>query len=210
MKDLRERLEQQSCFWYNPNPTKYVALLTSGKVSNGFVNMTNLFYDDRGMELLGIMVIDVDHQILYDSMWRSVIDYVVSPAYGAIVPGFMLSQVMGCGFVWSKKEDEKFMFPFGWHRPDKRRVFFMEDVITTGGTIIKLLDDCCEHNHCYPVGIGCLVNRSGQTHISGFPIYSAFNAEFDVYDSIEESPWKGCKAIRPKLAGNWYKLTTQE
>lgn len=210
MDDTIERLKRQNCLWHCQSPSRYVALLTSGKISNGFLNLTNLFYDQRGIELLGIMVSRVWWQIMNAFTWRPVIDYVVSPAYGAIVPGFMLSQMIGCGFVWSKKQDGRFTFPFGWHLPERRKVFLLEDIITTGGTINKLLADCVEENHSYIVGLGCLVNRSGGKSISGFPVFASAQIEFEVYDSLEASPWSHCEAIRPKHSGNWQKLINQE
>jgi len=57
------------------------------------------------------------------------------------------------------------------------KCILIEDVITTGSTIINCIEAL---GGIQPIGIVCIVNRSNKKHIEGYPVKSIFNLK-DIY-----------------------------
>jgi len=83
---------------------------------------------------------------------------VMSPAIGAIIFGYEVAEYLQIPFCFAEKVDENrnYALKREFKISPSDRVLIVEDVITTGGTVAKLIDII------YPakcVGIGCIVNR---------------------------------------------------
>lgn len=197
----KERLLQDlhglGCLWYNAYPTKYVAKLTSGKVSNGFANLSKLVYTNEGRIVLRTMVEMVNKRVC--SITKP--DAIVGPEYGGIIPATYLADEVRTGFgFWSK--DGKLHIG-----DDVRRVWIIDDVLTTGKSIRAVMKALLKQN-IVEIKIVVLVNRSGLKMVERIPVTSLLDIPMPVFDSLETSPWADLEAIRPK--GNWAKLVYQK
>ena len=73
----------------------------------------------------------------------------------------------------------------------------MEDVITTGGTLLELTD-FIESKGGILAGIFVVVNRSGKEEIAGAPVVSCMKIELPVYAPDEVPPEiAAIPAVRP-------------
>ena len=64
--------------------------------------------------------------------YRAVVDYVVSPAIGGIVPGYETARQLGCKAIFVERENGEFVLRRGFTIPEGARVVMVEDIVTTG------------------------------------------------------------------------------
>ena len=88
------------------------------------------------------------------------IDYVVSPAMGAIIYGYETSRHLGVPFMFVERVDGEFQLRRGFEIPDGAKVLVVEDIVSTGlsareciTAISKLGADV--------LALACLIDRSG-------------------------------------------------
>lgn len=88
------------------------------------------------------------------------IDIVVSPAVGAIIPGYETARHLGAKAMFVEREGGRFQLRRGFAIPARARVLMVEDVVTTGLSSRECLDALREHPGEI-VGAACLIDRSG-------------------------------------------------
>jgi orotate phosphoribosyltransferase len=87
-------------------------------------------------------------------------DILVSPAVGAIIPGYEVARVMGLPAIFAEREGEKFVFKRGFTLKPGARVLMVEDVVTTGVSSRECLD-AIRAAGGKPVLAACVIDRSG-------------------------------------------------
>jgi orotate phosphoribosyltransferase len=88
------------------------------------------------------------------------VDYVASPAVGAIVPGYETARQLGAKAVFVERENGVFVLRRGFTIPEGARVVMVEDIVTTGLSS----RECLEALRGHPgriLGAACLIDRSG-------------------------------------------------
>jgi orotate phosphoribosyltransferase len=207
-----KKLEQLGCIWYNPNPSKYCALLVSGKVSNGFINFRRIYETGAGLELLKNMIWSMFISDTSMKFSGHNVGLVSGTAYGSLIPAYEMARLFGCGYSWTDKiEDPETGKSKGQVcKTDVagKRVLFIEDVLTTGGSVMQSRQAVSDAGGIVLDPLLTLVNRSGKDHADGTPISSFIDLVFEVHEP-DASPWKTAVPIKPKLEGNWEKLVTQ-
>lgn len=97
------------------------------------------------------------------------IDVVVSPAVGAIIPGYETARALGAKAVFVEREEGQFRLRRGFTIAPGARVLMVEDVVTTGLSS----RECLAAIRDLPgqlVGAACLIDRSGGTADIGAPL----------------------------------------
>ncbi len=90
------------------------------------------------------------------------IDVVVSPAVGAIIPGYETARHLGARALFVEREEGRFQLRRGFEIRPGERVLMVEDVVTTGLSSRECLDAIRGHVGEL-VGAACLIDRSGGT-----------------------------------------------
>ncbi len=88
------------------------------------------------------------------------IDVVVSPAVGAIIPGYETARRLGAQAMFVERTDGVFALRRGFAIPAGARVLMVEDIVTTGLSSRECLAALAEHPG-EVVGAACLIDRSG-------------------------------------------------
>src|SRR5262245_62886495 len=88
------------------------------------------------------------------------IDVVVSPAVGAIIPGYETARHLGAKAMFVEREKGEFQLRRGFAIQPGERVLMVEDVVTTGLSSRECLDAIRGHPGEL-VGAACLIDRSG-------------------------------------------------
>lgn len=88
------------------------------------------------------------------------IDVVVSPAVGAIIPGYETARHLKAKAMFVEREKGEFQLRRGFAIEPGQRVLMVEDVITTGLSSRECLDAIRGHPGEL-VGAACLIDRSG-------------------------------------------------
>ena len=88
------------------------------------------------------------------------VDVVVSPAVGAIVPGYETARHLGAVAIFVEREGGAFALRRGFTIRPGARVLMVEDIITTGLSSRECLQAIAGHPGTL-VGAACLIDRSG-------------------------------------------------
>ncbi|MFZ5788194.1 MAG: orotate phosphoribosyltransferase [Acidobacteriota bacterium] len=86
---------------------------------------------------------------------------VASPALGGVVIGHEVARALGVPFVFTERQEGAMTLRRGFAIEPGARVLVVEDVITTGGSTREVMDVVKARGGVI-VGVGAIVNRSGQ------------------------------------------------
>jgi len=158
-------------------------LLTSGRHSDRYMQCAKLFIDPRHAESLCAA--------LAQKLQGEKIDLVASPAIGGVVMGYVMAKHLGARNIFAERNaDGKMEFRRGFAIKPGERVLVVEDVVTTGGTVVEVAGLVrCSGGEL--VGAAVICDRSAGKVDLGFPLTSLL--------SIEVTSWEAgdcpiCKA----------------
>jgi len=86
---------------------------------------------------------------------------VVSPALGGVIIGHEVARALGVPFLFTERADGAMCLRRGFAIEAGWRVLVVEDVVTTGGSTREVMDVVRRQGGAV-VGVGAIVNRSGQ------------------------------------------------
>lgn len=124
--------------------------LSSGLHSDTYVQCSRLLKDPKLALSAGKAIADaVDFPV----------DAVVSPAMGAVLIGFTTAAALGCEFVFSERVEGSMALRRGFDVEPGSNVLLVEDVITTGGSILETAE-LVRSRGAEVAGFACIVQRS--------------------------------------------------
>jgi orotate phosphoribosyltransferase len=115
------------------------------------------------------------------------IDVVVSPAVGAIIPGYETARHLGARALFVEREDGRFQLRRGFEIRPGERVLMVEDVVTTGLSSRECLDAIRGHAGEL-VGAACLIDRSGGRVDIGAPLVALASVTAPSYPADQLPP----------------------
>ena len=122
------------------------------------------------------------------------IDVVLSPAVGQQVGLAVHARTI---YAERNAETNELELKRGFEINPGERLLLVEDVITTGGTLLELTDFITSQGG-EVAGVFVVVNRSGKDKVGDFPVVSCMEIQFPVYapDEIPED-LAAIPAVRP-------------
>jgi orotate phosphoribosyltransferase len=114
-------------------------------------------------------------------------DLIVSPAVGAIIPGYETARWLDVPAMYVEREDGAFKLRRAFKIAPGAKVVVIEDVITTGGSFREAVEPieaaggvvlCC----------ACIVDRSGGRADVGFPLVALATLDVPSYAENEIPP----------------------
>ncbi len=124
--------------------------LSSGRHSDSYIQCSQLLRDPG-------MAVEAGRAI---ASREKDIDLVFCPALGAIVIGFTVALALDTEMVFAERVGEEMVLRRGFEIPSGSRVLLVEDVVTTGGSIMELAR-IVEEAGAVVAGLSCIVDRSG-------------------------------------------------
>ncbi len=134
-------------------------VLTSGLHSPQYIEKFRVLERPRYTEILC--------KAIAESNKDKGVSVVVGPMTGGIILAYETARHLGSRFMFTERVGGKMKFRRGFSLAPTDRVLVVEDIITTGGSVIEVINQVKKHGSDI-VGLSCLVDRS-----SG-------NAKFDV------------------------------
>lgn len=129
------------------------------------------------------------------------IDVVVSPAVGAIIPGYETARHLGAKAMFVEREQGRFQLRRGFTIAPGERVLMVEDVVTTGLSSRECLD-AIRGQPGELVGAACLIDRSGGKVDVGARLVSLAQVEAPAYPADQLPPeLAALPAIKPGSRG---------
>lgn len=129
------------------------------------------------------------------------VDVVVSPAVGAIIPGYETARHLGAKAMFVEREGGKFQLRRGFEIRAGDRVLMVEDVVTTGLSSRECLDSIRGHPGEL-VGAACLIDRSGGRADIGAKLISLAQVDAPTYAADQVPPeLAALPAVKPGSRG---------
>jgi len=211
-EEIRHIFKICDALWlHSGDPKDPHAELTSGKCSDGFVNVLQVLRHTNLCEVFAGELIKVvkDHPNFTGS---KPFDWVIGSDHAGATLSFEIARQLGAQHDFTEKdprEDNKKRQT--WKRfqiTPTERVLRAEELITTTRTLKEVTDALRRGNEAlvnfHPL-IGVLVHRSDATEFDCVPIVYVIHFDIRVWDPAECPLCKaGSKPIRPKT--NWNKL----
>lgn len=88
-------------------------------------------------------------------------DVVIGAAIGGIILSYEVARQLGVRAIFMEREEGKFLLRRNFEIKKGERVLVVEDIVTTGGSVKELIDSLKNYD-CKIIGIGILINRSGE------------------------------------------------
>ena len=107
-------------------------------------------------------------------------DYVVAPAMGGLIIGHEVARCSQKPFVFMERENNTMTFRRGLSLKKASRVLVIEDVITTGGSALEVIEKLEEDNH-QVVAVASIVNRQPVEHLFTCPYISLLTLKVDSF-----------------------------
>ena len=115
------------------------------------------------------------------------IDVVIGAATGGIIISFLIAYFLGVRSIFAERKNEKLIIKRGFKIKPGERVLIVEDVITTGGTILEMASLIGE-NKAISAGLCALINRSGNSEkIGALDITCLMSIDIPTYE-LEACP----------------------
>ncbi len=118
------------------------------------------------------------------------IDVVISPAVGAIIPGYETARQLGVPSLYVERESGEFKLRRGFHVPRGARVAMVEDIVTTGLSSRECIE-AIRAAGGNVVCAACIVDRSGGRAEVGAPLVALATLDVPAYPA---------NALPPELA----------
>jgi orotate phosphoribosyltransferase len=114
-------------------------------------------------------------------------DVIVSPAVGAIIPGYETARWLNVPALYVEREEGKFRLRRAFKIAPGAKVVVIEDVITTGGSFRESVEPIVEAGG-EVLACACIVDRSGGKAEVGFPLVALATVDVPSYAPDEIPP----------------------
>ncbi|HPD18476.1 MAG TPA: orotate phosphoribosyltransferase [Candidatus Goldiibacteriota bacterium] len=88
-------------------------------------------------------------------------DVVIGAAVGGIILSYEVARQIGARGIFMEREEGKLTLRRNFEIKKGEKVLVVEDIVTTGGSVRELITSLKEYE-CEIVGVGVLINRSGE------------------------------------------------
>ncbi len=165
-------------------------LLTSGRHSDKFLQCSQVLqYPDKAQKICGAMA---------DLFRDCQVDTVVGPAMGGIILSYEVARALGARAIYTEKQEGDMVLRRGFSVQPGEQVLVVEDVMTTGGSVRKVIDIIRETG-AQVVGVAAMVDRSGGAIDLGVPTRPLVTLEVQSWDPADCPLCReGLDLIRPK------------
>ncbi len=113
-------------------------------------------------------------------------DLVLSPATGGIVIGQEVARALGTRAYFAERSGDAFRLRRGFQIEKGEKVVVVEDIVTTGGSVRRVLDMVSEMGGL-PVAVGALIDRSDGRASFPVPFFHLAALEIQIW-SAERCP----------------------
>jgi orotate phosphoribosyltransferase len=166
-------------------------ILTSGRHSRRFLQKAFVFMDPAATERLCKAL-----AAKITAKWGHV-DYVVSPAVGAVIPGYETARHLSAKAVYVEREEGKFRLRRGFSLPANSRVVVVEDIVSTGISVRETLEAIVDAP-CILLGAAVVIDRTGGRADVGCDMIALAEVEIESFDpSNLPDDLKSIPAIKP-------------
>ena len=115
---------------------------------------------------------------------QQTVQVVAGPTTGGIILAFEVAKQLGVRGIFAEKEGKGRVFRRGFSIDPGERVIIVDDVLTTGSSIIEVVEAVRQLSGNI-IGVGVLVDRTNQSIDLGIPLFSCLQVSTQTYDPAE-------------------------
>lgn len=125
------------------------------------------------------------------------VDTVIGPAMGGIIIVYEVARHLKKRAIFTEREQGKMVLRRGFSLEPGETVLVVEDVITTGGSVLEVIEVCTSLG-AKVAGVGAIIDRSVKPLDLGVPMKSLLRLEIQTWKK-EECPLcqQGIKLVKP-------------
>ncbi|HBS31019.1 MAG TPA: orotate phosphoribosyltransferase [Parvularcula sp.] len=129
------------------------------------------------------------------------IDFVISPAMGAIIYGYETARRLRVPFMFAERVDGEFVLRRGFSLPKGARVLVVEDIVSTGLSARECLDAVRKAGG-EVVALACFIDRSGGKAIFDVPLIPLAELKVEAWPADRLPPHLAAlPAVKPGSRG---------
>jgi orotate phosphoribosyltransferase len=129
------------------------------------------------------------------------VDTVAAPAVGGIIVSYEVGRLMGKRSIFLEREKGEMALRRGFTIGKGERVLVVEDVITTGGSVLEVRDVIDEAGGTV-IAFASIVNRSQGRFSPGIPYYACIDMEIPIFPPGDCPQCKaGVPVVKPGSRG---------
>lgn len=171
-------------------------VLSSGRHSRTYLEKALVFSDPARAERLARGLAAKISAVLPEPVTR-----VVSPAVGAIIPGYEVARQLGLPAIYTERVEGHFSFRRGFSLKPGEPVVMVEDIVTTGLSSRECLEAIIGHGG-RPVLAACFIDRSSGTLDLGVPLVSLARLDIPTYHAHDlPADLRAVPAVKPGSRG---------
>jgi len=177
------------------------ALEKAGALLDGHFQLTSGLHSDRYVQCALALSIPATAEALgrglADAFKGCGATVVAGPALGGIVIAHETAAALGIRCIFCEREKGKMTFRRGFTLSREDRVLVVEDVVTTGGSVMEVAN-LAEAQGAKVVGIGCMVDRRADKSPLAHDLRSLLKLEFKTWEpGVCPLCAKGSLAVKP-------------
>jgi orotate phosphoribosyltransferase len=150
--------------------------LSSGRHSDTYIQCAKLLENPA-------TAVEAGRALAEEAESLGAIDFVLCPALGAVLIGFTTALALGTPMLFAERSQGEMALRRGFAVEPGSRVLLVEDVMTTGGSVLELAR-LVENAGATVVGVACIVDRGGSRELL-FPAVSLLELEVASYPPEE-------------------------
>ena len=154
--------------------------LTSGRHSDTYIEKFRLLENPIALDKI---CLEMSNEFKNQN-----INLVVGAAIGGILLSGGVGKHINCKHIFSERIDGEMQFRRGFTIEQNANVLIVEDIVTTGGSIVELINLLSNLN-VNIIGIVCLVDRSNKKLDFGFPFNSLLKLDVKSWDKSDVPDW---------------------
>ena len=163
---------------------------STGSLLNGHFVLSSGLHTDKYFQCAKVLQFP-EHltkfsQIISNYFKNFAPELVISPAIGGVVLGTEVGRQLNCRTIFAERKNGKMAIRRGFNIDQKEKVLIVEDVITTGGSVLEV-KKCVQDAGAKIVGVAVLVDRSNKSVVLHKNQFSLINLEVTSY-SAENMP----------------------
>tara|TARA_Y100000590_G_scaffold398021_1_gene480051 strand:- start:242 stop:814 length:573 start_codon:yes stop_codon:yes gene_type:complete len=154
--------------------------LTSGRHSDTYIEKFRLLENPIALDKICLT--------MAEKFEDQNIDLVASAAIGGILLSGGVGKHLNCKHLFSERVDGKMVFKRGFNIEKGSNILIVEDIVTTGGSIVELIDLISTYDANIK-GIVSIVNRSEKNLDFNYPFISLLNIPTQSWDKNKIPDW---------------------
>ncbi len=157
---------------------------STGALQQGHFRLTSGLHSPEYFQCARVLQYPQYNEILCGEIFRHFHDWrvelVVAPAIGGIMVGQEVARQLRCRGVFAERESNEMSLRRGFEVKPGERVLVCEDVVTTGGSVLEVVNLVKERGGTV-VGVASIVDRSKEPINFGAEFFPLLRMEVPVY-----------------------------